>query len=130
LRSVAAELLDVQLTRLPRDNPVERFGVALAEDLPQLLDDQPAYHLYAFATIRQCGAAWDTAAAFLAWLAESADGDVAEAAEAFGSLAAGSKTLLFKLARASATGRPLDSTPAITELAAGWDRAVRLLGVR
>jgi len=130
LRAVARELLDVQLERVPRDNPVERFGTSLADDLPGLLDDQPAYHLYAFATIRQCGAAWDTAAAFLTWLADSADGGVADAAEAFGSLAAQSKTLLFKLARASATGKQLDPAPAIEELAAGWERAVSLLGAR
>jgi Domain of unknown function (DUF1839) len=130
LRSVAAELLDVQLGRLPRDNPVERFGASLAEDLPRLLDDQQAYHLYAFATIRQCGAAWDTAAAFLAWLSDGEDGEIAEASAACAELAAGSKTLLFKLARASATGRPLDPAPAIAELSTCWDRAVGLLGAR
>jgi hypothetical protein len=130
LRPVAEQLLEVQLGRVPHDNPVERFGMSLAEDLPRLLDDQQAYHLYAFATIRQCGAAWDTASAFLAWLADGADGTVAEAGEAFGAIAAGSKTLLFRLARSSATGRPLDPGPAIAELATGWDRAVRLLGAR
>jgi hypothetical protein len=127
LRETAGRLLAVQAARLPQDNPVRRFGVRLAEDLPGLLQDEQAYHLYAFATVRQCGAAWDAAAAFLSWLDED-DGAGNSAAAAFAALAAASKTLLFKLARASATGKEIDPAPAIEGMAAMWDDAARLLG--
>jgi len=130
LRTVAAELLDVQVARIPKQNPVSRFGVRLVDDLPHLLEDEPAYHLYAFATVRQCGAAWDAASAFLGWLANGEDETVARAADLFASLAGAAKTLLFKLARASATGKPLDPAPAIGEMAATWDEAMRHLGSR
>ena len=65
LRAVAAELLDVQVARTPAENPVSRFGGRLTDDLPHLLENEQAYHLYAFATVRQCGAAWDAASSFL-----------------------------------------------------------------
>lgn len=130
LRAVAADLLDAQLRRMPLDNPVARFGERLERDLPRLLADRNAYHLYAFATVRQCGAAWEAAASFLAWLADGDGGPLAEAADGYVDLAGMAKTLLFKLARASATGRTLDTGPAIDELAAAWDRAAGLLDRR
>ena len=127
-RTVAAELLDAQAARIPKENPVSRFGVRLVDDLPRLLEDKPAYHLYAFATVRQCGAAWDAASAFLGWLAEGEREPLASAAAEFSTLAVMAKALLFKLARASATGKPLDPAPAIGEMAATWDHAMQLLG--
>jgi hypothetical protein len=130
LRNVAAELLEVQVARIPGENPVRRFGARLTEDLVHLLENEQAYHLYAFATVRQCGAAWDAASAFLAWLADGEGGATAAASESFVDLAAAAKMLLFKLARASATGRPLDPAAAIDEMAATWDQAMRLLGER
>jgi Domain of unknown function (DUF1839) len=130
LRSVASELLQVQLARTPVDNPVGRFGTRLSDDLPHLLENEQAYHLYAFATVRQCGASWDAAGSFLAWLADGEDGSTAAAAAAFADLAGAAKMLLFKLARASATGRPLDPAPAIESMAATWEQALRLLGGR
>jgi len=130
LRGVAAELLDVQIARTPVQNPVSRFGGRLTDDLPHLLENEQAYHLYAFATVRQCGAAWDAASSFLVWLAAGEDGETARAAEVFASLAGAAKMLLFKLARASATGKTLDPAPAIEDMAATWEQAMRLLGGR
>jgi len=125
LRVVANELLATQVERLPRDNPVVRFGERLTIDLPVLLaGDQDEYHAYAFATVRQCGAAWETAATFLTWLGSPED-EPDVAAAAFGSLAAQCKTLLFKLARAAASQRAFDVAPAIQEMASSWDAAVR-----
>jgi hypothetical protein len=132
LRATASELLTAQLRLCPATNPVSRFGERLADDLPRLMsDDQQEYHLYAFVTVRQCGAAWEAAASFLEWLGEE-DGDspAAAAAATFAALATGAKTLLFKLARAAATGRELDTAPAIAELADLWDDAVQTLATR
>ncbi len=128
LRGVAAELLDVQLARTPVENPVSRFGTRLSDDLRQLLANEQAYHPYAFATVRQCGAAWDAASSFLAWLAEGEDETTAAASVAFADLAGAAKLLLFKLARASDTGRPLDPGPAIEKMGATWEHALQLLG--
>jgi hypothetical protein len=126
LRAVARDLLAVQVERRPRESPVLRFGERLAIDLPVLFaGDQDVYHAYAFATVRQCGAAWEVAATFLSWLAAS--GDAPPAARAFDSLASQCKTLLFKLARAAALGRAFDVSPAIEEMAASWDRAMQEL---
>jgi Domain of unknown function (DUF1839) len=127
LRHVAHDLLATQLERRPATNPVLRFGARLAEELPRLAGDAAGYHLYAFATVRQCGAAWEAAASFLTWLDDGAETSLSESASQFGTLATESKTLLFKLARAAATGRPLDTEPAIESLASIWDDAIELL---
>lgn len=127
LRSVAAELLATQLLRRPSSHPVTRFGARLEEDLPRLLGSDAAYHEYAFVTVRQCGAAWEVAQSFLSWL-DGGSGAYADAAAAFGGLAAGSKTLLFKLARSAAKGRLLDAGPDIEELERMWEDAMSSLG--
>ena len=131
LRPLAAELLADQLERRPGTNPVHRFGERLAVDLPRLQDgDGEAFHEYAFVTARQCGAAWEAAQTFLDWLDDGAGGPHAESAARFGSLAAAAKALVFKLARAAATGRELDAEPAIDEMAGLWSEAVSGLVTR
>ena len=120
---MATRLLERQLALRPRSNPVQRFGERLAGDLPTLGSEE-RYHDYAFATLRQCGAAWESAATFLRWL----DGRAfADAAASFDALADGSKRLLFKLARASMSERPLDPGDAVAEMATSWDRALDAL---
>jgi hypothetical protein len=126
LRAVATELLGVQLERRPATNPVTRFGERLAADLPALHGDEAGYHLYAFVTVRQCGAAWEAASSFLGWL-DDGTGAYAGAAAAFEQLAAGSKTLLFKLARSAAKGRVLDTSADIAQLEKLWDDAMSSL---
>ncbi|HEY7057421.1 MAG TPA: DUF1839 family protein [Vicinamibacterales bacterium] len=124
---VARALLDTQLARLPRTNPVARFGERLELDLGALLEgDLAEYHRYAFATLRQCGAAWELASSFLAWLA-AYHRALRPSADAYGQLAEQSKALLFRLARAPGTGRRPDVTERMETLAASWDEAVRLL---
>jgi hypothetical protein len=123
LRNEARRQLVRHLTRRPSTNPLQRFGERIGDDLPGLLaGDAGAYHAYAFATVRQFGAAFECAASFLRWL----DGDdpiVADAAAAYEEIVAGSKTLLFKLARQ----RPFDPSEAVTTMANGWQTAGQLL---
>jgi hypothetical protein len=128
-RAVAADLLRLQLARRPRTNPVRRFGERLEADLPRLLGDAPAFHEYAFVTVRQCGAAWEAAESFLVWL-DGGSGAYADAATGFGQLALGAKTLLFKLARSAAKGAMLDTSAPIDELAEGWEQALAALDAR
>ncbi len=120
LPQLALSLLTRQLERRPTSNPVERFGERLRIDLPGLLGrDAGDYHVYAFATLRQCGAAWEAASSFLGWLAQFHP-PLAGSAEQFGLLAADSKTMLFKLARAATRARPFDPAPEIEVMASRW----------
>jgi len=121
LRRAAFEMLGRQLGRRPKRNPWLKFGERLAIDLPALLDGADAgYHAYAFATVRQCGAAFDAAKSFVEWLALPAS---ANAAEAFGRQVNGAKALLFRLARR----RLFDPAPTIQQLAGDWDTAMDAL---
>jgi hypothetical protein len=122
LRRGALESLRRQLAYKPKRNPWLCFGERLAKDLPGLLaGTDSAYHAYAFATVRQCGAAFETAHSFVEWLAPPAS--AREAAEALGRQVSGAKTLLFKLARR----RAFDPAPAIEQLAADWSTAMGAL---
>jgi hypothetical protein len=117
LRAAARELLAGHVAARPRQNPFERFGGQLGDDLPRLLEgDSAAYHDYAFATVRMVGSAFEAATSHVAWaLGEAA----APAAAAMARIVDGSKALSFKLARR----REFDPGPALAELAAAWDES-------
>jgi uncharacterized protein DUF1839 len=120
LRRVAREFLREQLSRRPSLNPWIAFGERLTRDLPQLLAGKDSdYHAYAFATVRQCGAAFETAKSFVEWLSHEND----PAAEALGRQVAGAKNLLFRLARR----RAFDPAPVIQQLAKDWETAMQAL---
>jgi hypothetical protein len=116
LRRVAAGLLARHADRLPDRNPAAAFAGQLADDLGRLAGDAAAYHAYAFATLRQCGAAWSLLAEFLAWL-RTADA----AADHAERLAATARVLILRLARAARSGRPLDAAENLADLTAAWD---------
>ncbi len=119
LRRAAREILHEQLLRRPARNPWVDFGARLARDLPELLAGNDSdYHAYAFATVRQCGAAFETAKSFVEWLCGEN-----EASLALGRQVAGAKNLLFRLARR----RAFDPAPAIRQLALDWDESMRAL---
>jgi len=113
LRRAAKDEFAEQFRRRSRNNPWRAFGQRLAADLPGLLSGNDAkYHAYAFATLRQCGAAFECGADFLRWLGEP------DPLEPISRQVAGAKSLLFRLARRKA----FDPQPAIDQLAAEWDR--------
>jgi len=116
LHRIAGGLLARHAARLPERNPVAAFAEQLAIDLEGLYGNVDAYHAYAFATLRQSGAAWSMLAEFLGWLGQA--GGAAERAEA---LADSSRVLLLKLARVARSGRPLDPSETLAEMAATWD---------
>ena len=104
LRAAARERVAGHLARRPADNPFPRFGAALEQRLPSLLEgDAQAYHDYAFATVRMVGAGFEVCALLSDWLL----GDDA-------------KLLSFKLARR----RAFDPAPTIAQLGAAWDEAM------
>jgi hypothetical protein len=124
LRQAAYEMLGRQLRRRPKHNPWIAFGERLALDLPALLGGTDhRYHAYAFATVRQCGAAFEAAKSFVEWLAPRPSVHSSAAAEALGRQVNGAKTLLFRLARR----RPFDPSPAIRQLAEEWETSMHAL---
>jgi hypothetical protein len=58
LRAISRNLLARHLARRPTTNPVARFAERFARELPELQAKGLAhYHAWAFATVRQLGAA-------------------------------------------------------------------------
>jgi hypothetical protein len=111
----AVALTKAHLARRPSDDPMARFQQRLAHDLAWLEgQDTETFHLYAFGTCRQCGAAAELAASFVDWVAANDPSasaasveDLVTAAESFRTVATTAKALQFALARAS-RGRKVD----------------------
>jgi len=119
------------LTRRPAGNPFHGYAARFARDVRWLADEQPScFHGYAFATLRQCGAAFELSSAYLRWLEASGETGLACAAEACQLIATVAKALQFKTARAVATRRPLDATPMLEAMATAWDETMATLTSR
>ena len=86
------------------------------------------YHRWAFAGVRQLGAAFELAALHLRWLFVASPPQ--DAIDAFEGIAQGSKTLILKAARAVNSGKPLDARPMLDEMAADWQRGMDTLQTR
>ena len=124
LRRAASQLVRRHLARRPKRNPWLAFGERLLRDFPALLaGSEGDYHAYAFATVRQCGAAFELAKSFVEWLEDPPSPHAEVARQSLGRQAAGAKTLLFKLARR----RLFDPTPEVHQLAEDWDAAIKAL---
>jgi hypothetical protein len=122
------QLLQRHLARIPSSNPFLRFGTRFAADLPEMQSRGLVYyHLWAFASIRQVGAAFDLAASHLRWLANFSHPELLAAAECFHSIGEGNKVLILKGARAVNSGRVFDASPLINDMASAWDRGMAVL---
>lgn len=129
MAACSMELLNRHFGRRPSTNPIRRFGERFANDLPQLqVSGLPRYHAWAFASIRQAGSAFELAAANLRWQASFGHPELIAPAECFEVISQGNKALILKGARAVNSGRPLDATPLISEMAGSWERGMALLG--
>ncbi|HXC25883.1 MAG TPA: DUF1839 family protein [Gemmatimonadaceae bacterium] len=127
----AADLLRVHLGRRPTDNPVRKYQTQFASDVQQLSGGpMQAFHVYAFATLRQCGACAEIAATFLRWLEQHGERDLEPAARGFETIATGAKTLQFQVARAVNAKRTVDFAPMLAAMAVGWDLAIGHLVTR
>ena len=121
LAVICLDLLREHLDHRPQSNPVLRFGAHIDAEFARLQAQGLAhYHAWAFATIRQCGAAFDLSAAHLRWLAGLTSAEWLPAAESFGQIAQGCKTLILKAARAVNSGRLLDAAPLVQGMAQAW----------
>jgi Domain of unknown function (DUF1839) len=122
-------LLQRHFERCPTTNPFRRFASRFAQDLPELqAAGLPYYHAWAFASIRQAGAAFDLLAANLRWQGSFERPDLLAAAESFGAIAEANKALILKGARAVNSGRPFDAAPIFDGMAGAWERGMELLG--
>jgi hypothetical protein len=125
LRAIAKAHLAKHLARRPRENPVARFGAAIAKDLEKLQAEGLAtYHAWAFATIRQLGAAMELLSAHLVW---RGDEPAKQAAAELGKISQGAKTLILKGARAVNAKKALDAAAIFEEMSAAYDRGMGLL---
>ena len=118
LRGASVDALRHHLGRSPASDPFDRFGAALAAELPALLaGDAATYHAYAFATVRMIGAGFELLGSHVDWLLGEAGRPTTDA---LARIVDGTKVLGFKLARQ----RAFDPEPAVREMAEAWDEAM------
>ncbi len=124
----SVRVLRAHLARRPVRNPVVRFRERFGDDLIWLQREGLAtYHAWAFATLRQLGAAFELAARYVHWLSKHGEQGLAEAEAAFDSISTCAKTLILKTARAVNGKKPLDAVAMLSEGERGWDTGMRVL---
>jgi hypothetical protein len=131
LHDASLALLRAHLARRPTVNPFRRYAARFPGDVDALASQSlPRFHSYAFATLRQCGAAFELAGAYLRWLETGGEGELEPVARACDQIATTAKTLQFKTARAVNAHRPFDSTPMFDTMATAWDETMAALTSR
>ncbi|MES2786669.1 MAG: DUF1839 family protein [Pseudomonadota bacterium] len=130
LAAMSMDLLRHHYAWRPRTNPFTRFAARMAQDMPLMGQaGMDRYHAWAFASIRQAGAAFELAAAHLRWLERASPGTPLSAAAAhFEAISKANKALILKGARSVHTGKPLDVTALTRGMADDWDRGMALVG--
>jgi hypothetical protein len=120
--------LRAQLARRPRTNPVGRFAARFGTDLTWMqTEGLPAYHAWAFASLRQLGAAFELAAFYVRWLGAAGETGLEPAAESFDRISGAAKALILKTARAVHSKKPLDGAAALADAERAWDIGMQLL---
>jgi hypothetical protein len=130
LAAMSRELLRKHHARRPARNPIRRFRQRFEEELPELQRRGiEHYHAWAFATVRQLGAAFELAAYHLRWLDPSGDVGYALAAGPFDRISHAAQAFIRKGARAVANKKPFD-TATFDDMAAAWDQGMEILAAR
>jgi hypothetical protein len=125
LRQKARTLLTRHVARRSARNPLIAFAEPFAHDIERLkVEGLEAYHAWAFATVRQLGAAMELLALHLVWFDDPA---LRAAALEFESVTHGAKTLILKGARAVNAKRPVDALSLLGPMAESWQRGIDLL---
>ena len=130
LRETSLAVARGHLSRRPRQNPLSQYRERLAAEAERSPDSPERYHRRAFATVRQLGAAFQMASAYLLWLEAQRPSGLCGAAGAFDGLSDSSKALLFKMARAANTGKPLQYESLIDKMEADWQAGFDALADR
>jgi hypothetical protein len=128
LVSRAMEILQGHVARRPERNPFFAYAEVVAKDVADAgaggIDE---YHRYAFATLRQFGAAFELLAVHLRWLGERGERGLSAAADHCAAIAAGTKTIVLKGARAAMTGKASGLAEAVRQLGSHWGAAMGAL---
>jgi len=131
LHEASLALPHAHLARRPAVNPFRRYAARFPADLDALTGEPlPRFHSYAFATLRQCGAAFELAGAYLRWLETGGEGELEPVATACDQIATAAKMLQFKTARAINAHRAFDPTPMLDTMATAWDETMGALTTR
>ncbi|MBU8895178.1 DUF1839 domain-containing protein [Corallococcus sp. H22C18031201] len=128
LRARSRRLLAHHLRRRPTQNPCARFAERFGQDVDGLRTvGIDTYHAYAFATLRQVGANFELAAAYLRWLDGGASSGLVRAATELESISSAAKTLILKGARSVAARKPADFSELLGTMVTGWERGMAQL---
>jgi hypothetical protein len=131
LVTASLDLLGSQLARRPHGNPFRRYAARISTDLEGLAGQPLAhFHAYAFATLRQCGAAFELGGAYLRWLQANGEAGLEPVAAACDLIATTAKTMQFKTARLVSAHRPFDPLPMLETMAGAWDEMMAELTTR
>jgi Domain of unknown function (DUF1839) len=131
LVGTSLELLRAHLARRPHENPFRRFVPRFAADLEGLAGEPIArFHAYAFATFRQCGAAFELGGEYLRWLEANGESGLGDIVRACDLIATTAKALQFRTARFVNANRPFDPTPMVDTMSAAWDETMTRLTER
>jgi hypothetical protein len=131
LHEASLALLRAKLFRRPEANPFRRYAARFRGDLEGLAGQPLArFHDYAFATLRQCGAAFELGGAYLRWLETCGERELGSVASACDLIASTAKALQFKTARAVSTNRPFDPAQMFDTMASAWDETMSALTAR
>jgi len=121
LAAASRDLVARHLARRPKTNPIARFAERFEQELPRLQEKGlDYYHLWAFGSLRQLGAAFELAASNLRWLAEHDVLRADVAVSAFESISNTCKSLVLKGARSVNAKRALDVATPCTAMADAW----------
>ncbi len=117
--------LSRHLARRPLTNPISRFRDRFGRDLAWMHGEGlPAYHAWAFATLRQLGAAFELGALYVRWLAKHGESGLEGVVEALDSISGFAKALLLKTARSVNTKKPLDAASLFADAELAYDRGI------
>ncbi len=112
LRALARRMLIREVARRPAGNPFIGFEDRWRQDFVALQEGGiDYYHAWAFANLRQVGAACELAARFFEWLFDPADSASRVLVERHGEMSAIVKALVLKGARSVMVRKPLDFAP-------------------
>lgn len=124
----STRVLAKQLARRPRRNPVIRFREQFGKDLAWLQGEGLArYHAWAFATLRQMGAAFELAGLYVRWLSKHGEPELGAASDAFDAISGCAKVLILKTARAVNAKKPLDAAASLGDAERAWQQGMQCL---
>lgn len=128
LVTLSTELLGVHLRRRPVENPLVRFAARFPSDVEWLkLEGLPRFHAYAFASLRQLGAAFELAGAYLRWLERSGVKNLGAAASDCDIISSTAKALILKVARVVNAKRAADFSDMLRMMEEAYDRVMHAL---